>query len=301
MTAVIEVNDLTKDYGSGRGIFDVSFQVEQGEVFGFLGPNGTGKTTAIRHLMGFLNPGKGQASINGLVCNQHMATILKDVGYLPGEIELPAGLTGSEFIQMMRGLRGISDTRNADELLDTFQLDPSGKTKRMSAGEKRKLALVTAFMGDPEILLLDEPTSGLDPLMQQTFIDFLLAEKQRGRTILLSSHMFSEVDSVCDRVAIIKDGMIVSTVKVTDIRHSRHKTYEVQFASEPESASFLREREFDSAAAGPCTVKVSIDDALISTLLRVLDTYQVASLREIKYTLEDYFLHFYAAPVEVSA
>lgn len=201
--SVIEVNNLTKDYGHGRGVFDVSLQAEKGEAFGFLGPNGAGKTTTIRHLMGFSNPQKGSVAINGLSCNKQTSKILENVGYLPGEVALPEGLTGSQFIRMMQGFRHSHDKQRLNHLLDIFQLDPRGKTKRMSLGNKRKLAVITAFMADPDILILDEPTSGLDPVMQAVFIDFMKEEKNRGKTILLSSHIFSEVDEICDTIAII--------------------------------------------------------------------------------------------------
>jgi ABC-2 type transport system ATP-binding protein len=272
--SVIETIDLTKDYGHGRGIFDVSLNVEKGEVFGFLGPNGAGKTTTIRHLMGFSNPQKGKAAINGLQCNRHASKILENVGYLPGEPALPENLTGTQFIRMMQGLRKNRDDKRLTHLLDIFQLDPRGKTKRMSLGNKRKLAVITAFMADPDVLLLDEPTSGLDPIMQDAFIQFMKEEKKRGKTILLSSHIFSEVDAICDRIAIIKDGKIVSTVVADDIRHNQNKTFVVAYGNGK-------------------TEKISIADDEINSLVKTLSERNVVSFREEKYTLEDYFMHFY--------
>lgn len=177
--SVIEINNLTKDYGHGRGVFDVSLNVEKGEVFGFLGPNGAGKTTTIRHHMGFLNPQKGSLTVNGLACGKKTSDILEEVGYLPGEIASPEGLTGMQFIRMMQGLRNSFDEERLKHLLDIFQLDPRGKTKRMSLGDKRNLAVVTAFMADPDILILDELTSGLDPVVQGAFIEFMKEEKKR--------------------------------------------------------------------------------------------------------------------------
>ena len=165
---VIEVKDLTKDYGSGRGVFDVNIAVKKGEVFGFLGPNGAGKSTTIRHLMGFSKPDKGQTFIFGKPTFDKYYEILSKVGYIPGEIALPQGLTGWEFIRMMQNLQGIKNEERLKQMLDLFELDDialRGETKRMSLGVKRKLAVVTAFMSDPEVLILDEPTSGLDPVM----------------------------------------------------------------------------------------------------------------------------------------
>ena len=224
--SVIEVNHLTKDYGSGRGVFDVSFRVEEGEVFGFLGPNGAGKSTTIRHLMGFSKPSSGDTKILGLDSFKDYSKILFNVGYIPGEIALPAGLTGYEFISMMQDMYGIHNQEMLDKMIKLFDLTDNvlkGDTKHMSLGVKRKLAIVTAFMSDPKVLILDEPTSGLDPVMQQNFINFILEEKQRGKTILLSSHIFSEVDATCDRIAIIKDGKIVSEFVANDLKHASLK------------------------------------------------------------------------------
>ena len=209
---VIEVNDLTKDYGFGRGVFNVNLHVDQGEVFGFLGPNGAGKSTTIRHLMGFSKPDSGSTKIFGMETFDKYYEILANVGYIPGEIALPAGLTGKAFIKMMQDLQHCHNQPQLKRMLDLFELDDTalaGETKRMSLGVKRKLAVVTAFMSDPDVLILDEPTSGLDPVMQENFIEFIHEEKKRGKTILLSSHIFSEIDNTCDRIAIINHGLQV--------------------------------------------------------------------------------------------
>ena len=171
--SVIDVEHLTKDYGSGRGVFDVSFRVDKGEVFGFLGPNGAGKSTTIRHLMGFSKPDSGSTKIFGRETFEKYFEILGRVGYIPGEIALPAGLTGWEFLRMMQALQKCRNEERLAYLLKIFELDPSGETKRMSLGVKRKLAVVAAFMSDPDVLILDEPTSGLDPVMQDVFVDFI--------------------------------------------------------------------------------------------------------------------------------
>ncbi|MDR0853248.1 MAG: ABC transporter ATP-binding protein [Clostridiales Family XIII bacterium] len=292
---IIEVNNLTKDYGHGRGIFDVSLSVDKGEVFGFLGPNGAGKTTTIRHLMGFSNPQKGKATINGLLCNKQASRILRDVGYLPGEPALPENLTGTQFIQMMQGLRHIKDKERLSHLLELFQLDVRGKTKRMSLGNKRKLAVVTAFMADPDILILDEPTSGLDPVMQESFIAFMKEEKKRGKTILLSSHIFSEVDAICDTIAIIKEGKIVSSVKADDIRHNQNKVFHITFESAAETGRFQGEPDITVSYTNleKHIAKVSIHDSDTNRLIRILPKYRVESFKEEKYTLENHFMRFY--------
>jgi ABC-2 type transport system ATP-binding protein len=293
--ALIEVRNLTKDYGFGRGVFDVSFSVDEGEVFGFLGPNGAGKTTTIRHLMGFSKPQAGSTTVDGMDGWEKADQIQKELGYLPGEIALPANLTGTQFIQYMADLRGVTDMSMTEHLLDKFELDPSGRLKRMSLGMRRKLAIVTAFMHDPRILALDEPTSGLDPVMQETFIDFVLEEKQRDKTILLSSHIFSEVEATCDRIAIIKEGRIVSEIVTDDLRHRQDKVYKLELLDDEAFARFNRETHLEIIAAHPeqRQVTVGIHDNDINEFFSTLSHYSLKYLKEEKFTLEEYFLDFY--------
>lgn len=295
--SVIEVNNLTKDYGSGRGVFDVSFRVEKGEVFGFLGPNGAGKSTTIRHLMGFSKPQSGQTRIFGKDTFDKYFEILGNVGYIPGEIALPAGLTGWEFIRMMQNLQKCRNDEYLNHLLKTFELDPTGETKRMSLGVKRKLAVVTAFMSDPDVLILDEPTSGLDPVMQEVFVEFIRNEKERGKTILLSSHIFSEVDATCDRIAIIKDGKIVSDFIANDLKHASQKNYEISFTDGNNYNNFIKNKSetFKIINRDPKknTVIVSTDDKYINEVVALLSEYSVVNFSHLKETLEDYFMSYY--------
>ena len=297
---VIEVRNLTKDYGSGRGVFDVSFGVARGEVFGFLGPNGAGKSTTIRHLMGFSAPDGGQTLIFGKPTFEHYHEILNNVGYIPGEIALPAGLTGREFIRMMQDLQGVRNAERLSRMLELFELSDAalkGDTKRMSLGVKRKLAVVTAFMSDPEVLVLDEPTSGLDPVMQDRFIEFIHEEKGRGKTILLSSHIFSEIDSTCDRIAIIKDGRIVSEFVADDLKHASKKFYQIEFATAADKAAFIetaraiRTAEIDKDDGR--TLFVSVDDADINAVISALSEYGISKFSNRRESLEDYFMKFY--------
>lgn len=300
--SVIEVNNLTKDYGSGRGVFGVSFKIEKGEVFGFLGPNGAGKSTTIRHLMGFSKPDSGETKIFDKNTFDRYFEILNKVGYIPGEIALPAGLTGWEFIRMMQNLTHIHNEENLNRLLNLFKLDDvvlKGETKRMSLGVKRKLAVVTAFMSDPDVLILDEPTSGLDPVMQQVFIDFVKEEKERGKTILLSSHIFSEVDSTCDRIAIIKDGKIVSEFVADDLKHKSAKFYEITFKNSKEFEEFCSNNKNSknlkilNVDAKNNYVFISTDDSLINKVIAILSKYEIEDFNNKKETLEDYFMKFY--------
>lgn len=293
----IKVEHLTKDYGHGRGVFDVSFAVNKGEVFGFLGPNGAGKSTTIRHLMGFSKPDSGKTQILGEDSFEKYFEFMENVGYLPGEIALPAGLTGYEFIDMMKKLKKVKNDEWLEYLIKLFELDPSGETKRMSLGVKRKLAVVTAFMNDPDILILDEPTSGLDLKMQQTFIEFIKSEKKRGKTILLSSHIFSEVDATCDRIAIIKDGKIVSEFIADDLKHKEDKIYKIQFTSKQEKLKFISETKdcdkFKVKNDGELTALVFVNDKNINYLLKALSKFSVTSFEHMKETLEDYFMKYY--------
>lgn len=213
---VISVRNLTKDYGNHQGVFDISFDVKQGEVFGFLGPNGAGKTTTMRHLMGFIKGNSGNCSIMGLDCKKEPSKIQEYIGYVAGEIALPDNIDGQKLIQQIAKMRNCTLDR-ANELCDYFDIDPKNKIKRMSKGMKQKIALVLAFMHNPQIVLLDEPTSGLDPLMQKKFCDLILSEKKHGKTILLSSHIFDEVEKTCDRVMIIKQGEIIKEVDMIDV------------------------------------------------------------------------------------
>lgn len=297
--SVIEVKDLTKDYGSGRGVFDVSFKVEKGEVFGFLGPNGAGKSTTIRHLMGFSKPDSGETKIFDTETFNKYYEILNKVGYIPGEIALPAGLTGWEFIRMIQDLQHCHNEERLNYLLKLFDLSPEGETKKMSLGVKRKLAIVTAFMADPEVLILDEPTSGLDPVMQEVFIQFIKDEKERGKTILLSSHIFSEVDATCDRIAIIKDGRIVSQFIANDLKHATTKYYNIKFDSADSCEKFCKECEnCDYITLLDKNVKdsscfISTDDKEINKVIAVLSKYEIRQFTNKKETLEDYFMKFY--------
>ena len=207
--SMLEVDRLTRNYGGGKGVFDLIFRVEEGQVFGFLGPNGAGKTTTIRHLMGFLRPQTGGCRVDGMDCWHDRARIQRELGYIPGEIAFFDDMTGEEFLRFLEKYRGRAAASHRAELLEMFELAPKGKIKKMSKGMKQKLGIVAAFLHDPHILLLDEPTSGLDPLMQNRFIQLLDAEKARGKTILLSSHIFEEVECTCDRVGIIRAGRLV--------------------------------------------------------------------------------------------
>lgn len=224
----IAIKHLTKDYGRGRGIFDINLTVAEGETVGFLGANGAGKTVTMRSLMGFIKPDHGEARIFGRQCFDDRAVIQRTLGYLPGEVSCPERMTEMEFITFMAHMRGGAggtgfSMKRANDLIERFELDPIMRIGRMSKGMKQKVALVCAFMGAPRVLLLDEPTSGLDPLMQERFVELLSEERRRGTTILLSSHMFPEVERSCNRVAFIRAGHIGRVASMSEMQASRRR------------------------------------------------------------------------------
>jgi len=288
---IIEIKNLTKDYGNNQGIFDINLEIKKGEVYGFLGPNGAGKTTTIRHLMGFMKADKGTCCIDGLDCFKEASIIQKKVGYIPGEIAFMNEMNGMEFIRFMANYRGLKDLTKAHELLKRFDLDPHGKIRKMSKGMKQKLGIIVAFMHDPDILILDEATSGLDPLMQNIFVELIKEEKKKGKTILMSSHMFEEIEKTCDKVAIIKAGRIVATDTIVNLRKSQAKKYTITFNNKKEINDFKKEgMEIVDISEDKVTLLVQNN---IKQFITLLNKYDVISIDEEMQGLEDIFLEFY--------
>ncbi len=251
--SVIKIENLVHDYGGGKGVFNISFHVNQGEAFGFLGPNGSGKTTAIRHLMGFLKPTSGRCTVDGLDCWSERDKVQAKLGYIPGEINFFDDMSGTEFLKFITEYRKIGAQSRKEELLELFELDPKSKIKKMRKGTKQKLGIVAAFMHDPDILILDEPTSGLDPLMQSKFVSLIAKEKEHGKTILMSSHIFEEVERTCDRIGIIRKGKMI-TVDSAVTLHERHThSYTVTLENEVSAKAFAA--DFDGICSG---VKVTV-------------------------------------------
>lgn len=300
--SLIDVSHLTKDYGNGRGVFDLSLSINEGETFGLVGTNGAGKTTLIRQLMGFLKPDSGFVSIKNLDCWKESDLVKKLVGYIPGEIAFPDAPTGAEFLRRQANLLDASDLSYCKYIVNKLQLDDSANLKRMSKGMKQKTAIAAAFMHNPPILILDEPSTGLDPLMRSLFVDILKEEKQKGKTIFMSSHMFDEVYNTCDKVAMIKDGKIVATVATADIRHNRNKTYKIEFITHEDVMNFIQEHLVKTSVITiqkkdeqnfQCTI--GINDSDINALTKILSNYRVRFFKEIKYSLEQYFNSIYKA------
>ena len=289
--SVVEINGLTKDYGNDKGIFDVSFKIEKGEVFGFLGPNGAGKTTTIRHLLGFIIPKEGTCLIEGMDCSKKIAEIQKKIGYILGEINLMEEVTGIQFIKFMAEYRGMKDLGRAEEISERFDLDPHEKIKKMSKGMKQKIGLVVAFMHDPAVFILDEPTSGLDPLMQSEFINLIIEEKKRGKTILMSSHMFEEVEKTCDRVGIIRQGRMVSIEDIDTLKKSKQKIYIITFKNHQDAYKFQKE-SFTIRNADDNVVEVVIKHE-INELISCLNNYELMNFDIAHQSLEEIFMQFY--------
>jgi len=290
----ININNLTKDYGKGRGNFDVNLTIEKGEVFGFAGINGAGKTTLIRQLMGFLKPSSGYATINHLNCWEHSAEIKKLIGYIPGEIAFPDAPTGTEFLRRQAELVGLTDMSYAEALIKKLQLDPTANLKRMSKGMKQKTAIVAAMMHDPNILIFDEPTTGLDPLMRVAFIDIMKDEIKKGKTIFMSSHMWDEMEAVCNRVALIKDGKIVAVQSVKEVKHNKNKVYHICFRSEVDYERFQAESlVFGEKFNDELKLAIHIKDKDVRDLFKIMKNYDVKSFVEFKLSLEENFKKMY--------
>ncbi|MCI0585106.1 MAG: ABC transporter ATP-binding protein [Chloroflexi bacterium] len=238
MPPIIQTERLTKRYGIHRGISEVDLEVREGEVFGFLGPNGAGKTTTIRILLDLIRPTSGTARVFGILSSSDPVAIHRRIGYLPGEFTLYDRLTGTETIEFFANLRGGLDRAYSKRLVERLDLDPSRRFREYSKGNKQKVGLVCALQHRPDLLILDEPTAGLDPLVQQTFNEILFEAKDEGRTTFLSSHIISEVERTCDRVAIIREGRIVRLDTVGALREMAAHEVELRFAEPVPMATF---------------------------------------------------------------
>jgi ABC-2 type transport system ATP-binding protein len=289
--SLIEMEGITKDYGGGRGIFDVDLRVEKGEVYGFLGPNGAGKTTSIRHLMGFIRPDRGSCRIGGLDCFACSAQIQKKLGYLAGEIAFLEDLSGRKLLEFLMKMKGMKGPGRSEELMERFELNPDSPVRKMSKGMKQKVGIVAAFMDSPEILILDEPTSGLDPLMQNRFIELIREEKKKGTTVLMSSHMFEEIERTCDRTAIIRQGRIASVEKMEELAARKQKNYVITLDT-PESAAQVRIPGFPVVKQEGAQITIASSGQL-PELLAALSRLPVRDLDVKAQTLEELFLHFY--------
>jgi ABC-2 type transport system ATP-binding protein len=294
MAAIVQTNKLSKSYGKARGITDVSFEIQEGEVFGFLGPNGAGKTTTIRILMALLRADAGMASIAGMDVWQQSVAIKRLVGYLPGELSLDPNLTGGQILEYFGHLRGGVDQTYLKSLIERLDCDPSRKFRQYSSGNKRKIGIIQAFMHRPRLLILDEPTSGLDPLHQQEFDRMVEEVHADGRTVLLSSHILSEVEQVCNRVAIIRQGQIVRVGSVEELKDIKRRDVTITFADAVPVEAFKNVagvEQVETLSDGR-TLRLSVqgqEDAVI----KVAAQYSVVTLSSHEPSLEEIFIRYY--------
>ncbi len=294
MPAIIATTNLTKEYGSARGIRDVSLTVNEGEVFGFLGPNGAGKTTTIRLLLGLLRPTGGSATIGGHDCWTDSTAAKRLIGYLPGEFSFDPGLTGAQILTYLGNLRGGVDRAHQRSLIERLGLDPTRRFRDYSRGNKQKVGLVQAFMGRPRLLILDEPTGGLDPLNQQTFYDLVAEAHTGGSTIFLSSHILPEVEHICQRVGIIREGRLITVDQVAALKDLKHHSVEITFPRPvaPELFAALPDvREVAPLANGHGIQLTATGD--LHDILQLAARHNASNLVSREPSLEEVFLRFY--------
>jgi len=292
MTAIIQTTKLTKSYGEHRGIIDIDLVVNEGEVFGFLGPNGAGKTTTIRTLLDLIRPTSGHASVFGIETTADPVAIQRRVGYIPGEFTLYDRLTGGQTIDYFANLRGGVDRDYQASLVERFEIDPRRRYKELSKGNKQKIGLVIALQHRPELLILDEPTSGLDPLVQQSFYELVREARGEGRTVFLSSHILSEVERTADRVAIIRDGVLVKVDSVEGLRDLAHHQVELRFAGPVPTDVFEHLPGVSEVAAQDHVLRMRVSGP-ITPVVRAAAQYELLDFVSREPTLEETFLAQY--------
>jgi ABC-2 type transport system ATP-binding protein len=288
---VIELNNLTKKYGKARGITEVSFHVEEGEIFGFIGPNGAGKSTTIRLLLSLIYPTSGSATIFGKDVVKHAPEIKKEIGYLPSEVFYYDNMKVIDLLKYSASFYKKDCTKRIKELADIMELDLTRKIDDLSLGNKKKVGIVQGLLHEPKLIILDEPTSGLDPLMQQRFFDLLEKENQKGATILFSSHILSEVQRLCDRVAIIKEGKIVQVEKIRTLKENNYKKFKI------ETVSKLHDDFFSLPGVNQLEIKGKTISFIfrgnINSIMQKISEIEIANLWVEEPDLEEIFMHFY--------
>ncbi len=289
MGTVIETRKLTKYYGKSRGILDVDLAIGEGEIFGFIGPNGAGKSTTIRTLLGLIKKTSGSASIFGMDCEKDKVKILSEVGYLPSEVFYYDNMRAIDLLRYSASFYKKDCTKRIAELADAMSLDLGKKIEDMSLGNKKKVGIVQGLLHAPKLIILDEPTSGLDPLMQRTFFDLIQHENERGATVLFSSHILGEVQRICDRVAIIKEGKIVDLRSIDDLRKNSYK--KVSFTAKTPIAGFSLAGATKMTQDGATTS--FLYNGEIAPLLQALAGLPLVNADISEPELEEIFLHYY--------
>jgi ABC-2 type transport system ATP-binding protein len=299
-TPAIQTEGLTKYYGKSRGVLDVDLTVEAGQIFGFLGPNGAGKSTTIRLLLDLIRPTSGTARVLGMDVHRDRLAIDRRTSYIPGELALYGELTGRQLLTYFGNLQGRVDAKYRDSLIQRLELDPTKKIKSLSRGNKQKVGLVSAFMIRPDLMILDEPTAGLDPFVQLEFERLCEEARDEGRTVFISSHQLPEVEHLCDRVGIIREGRLLAVESIADLKARALRKLEIDFGGSIPPESFadipgVQDVVIDSDMLR-CTVMGSLD-----ALIKVAAKYEVRNIRSIETSLEEIFLAYYGAGDGVAA
>lgn len=290
MAAIIETNNLTKRYGDKTVLDNLNVTLDKGEILGYLGPNGAGKTTTIRLLLGLSRPTEGSASIFGKDTTKDAAEIHQRVAYVPGETSLWPSLSGAETLRLLANVHGSSDAAYESELIKKFRFDPNQKVRSYSKGNRQKIALIAALATRADLLIFDEPTSGLDPVMAKVFRDEVLTAKKNGQSVFLSSHIMEEVEELCDRICVLRDGKLIESGTLDDLRHLSAVTIEATFKHTPPDVNNIK--NVTSVEVRDhflrCNVHGPVDD-----LLTVLAKAKPISLLSRKPSLEELFLALY--------
>lgn len=289
---ILRVNQVTKKFGSFSALDGIDLDVRQGEIYGFIGPNGAGKTTTIRILLGILQASSGTAEVFGLDVWRHAVEIHKRIAYVPGEVSLWSNLSGGEVIDLFVKLRGANGRNRKEELIQRFDLDPTKKCGTYSKGNRQKVALIAAFASDADLYILDEPTSGLDPLMEQVFQELIREAKGAGKSVLLSSHILSEVEKLCDIVSIIRQGRIIESGTLQELRHLTRTRVQVETARPvPNFAELEGIHDLNTVDRG---VVFHVDTDKLGQVIKEISEYGILSLESTPPTLEDLFIHHYS-------
>ncbi len=290
---VIEIKKLTKSYGRSRGIIDIDLTVNKGEVFGFLGPNGAGKSTTIRTLLDLIRPTSGTMLVNGMDPTKRGADVRRSLGYLPSDFGTYQSMTSRDYLRTLLAMMDHSGPDRIEELAERFQLEIGKKIKELSRGNRQKVGLVSAFMHSPALVILDEPTTGLDPLMQQEFYKLIMEEKAAGRTVFLSSHILAEVEAICDRVGIIKEGRLIVVEDIHNFKRKTGKLMMVTFEEEIMTEDFKDIHGVSSVErTGPRCLSISVSSN-IDGVIKELSRHKVADLDYEELSLETMFLKYY--------
>ncbi|SDN76867.1 ABC transporter ATP-binding protein [Alkalicoccus daliensis] len=288
---ILQVKNLTKKFGSFKALHDVNFNVKKGEIFGFIGPNGAGKSTTIRVLLGVLKATEGEVKLFEKDAWKDAVEIHKRIAYVPGDVNLWPNLTGGEIIDLFIKLRGGNSANKREELVKRFDLDPSKKSRTYSKGNRQKVALIAALSSEADFYILDEPTSGLDPLMERIFQECVLELKAQGKSVLLSSHILSEVEKLCDRVGIIREGQIIETGSLKELRHLT-RTQILLETKEP-VPELNKQKGVHDISSTDQGITFQVDTEEMDSVMRYITQFGIVKLESAPPALEDLFMRHY--------